>query len=171
MLRHCARLHFKSGEGFSSFFLSRVSQDGDGLISFGEYMVFITLLAGMSSSVYQAGVTVTPSHSTPSVPRNDIDLAFKVIDVNNDKFVTLPEFQSVRTTRTALSLVEKELQRPLPLSPQLMKTMRQRFRAGRQVRDKSVFGGDLGRLDKGAGMKQLFKTRQFFSVRCSHTKV
>lgn len=135
-------------------------------------MVFITLLAGMSSSVYQARVTVTPSHSTLSVPRNDIDLAFKVIDVNNDKFVTLPEFQSVRTTRTALSLIEKELQLPLPLSPpQLMKTMRQRFRAGRQVRDKSVFGGDLGRLDKGAGMKQLFKTRQYFSLRCSHTKV
>lgn len=52
-------------------FLALVDQDGDGLLSFGEYMFFLTLLAGMwarSSSIPRPpSPLATTLHHSPSL--------------------------------------------------------------------------------------------------------
>ena len=55
-------------------FYSLVDQNGDGLISFGEYMFFITVLA---------------------IPESDFDIAFRALDENGDGVLALSEFQKV----------------------------------------------------------------------------
>lgn len=107
----CSLSHLLGGMGSADSFCNLVDHDGDGLISFGEYMFFITLL---------------------STSQRDLIRLFMMFDRNGSSTMDKTEFQ------------------------ELMGMLRTRSPTGQQVRDKTLTGKELGRLDKGAAPSRFF---------------
>lgn len=124
-------MHDKAGLPLDSFY-DIIDGDGDGLISYGEYIFFVTLLSSELAAVQEAD-SFHPSDLPDgcAAPEAKFDLALRIYDVDGSGGISQAEF--VR----------------------MLKTIRRDNPTGEKVRDSNLLG-DKGRVDHAAQLKLFF---------------